>query len=94
MVPETSTASPGCAHAARPDPLAQHAHTGSIDVAAVAMAALHNLGIAGNDLHAGRRRSRRHRIHNRRKLRERKSLFQNEARAQKFRAPRRRRQDR
>jgi len=57
----------------------QHAHSGSIDVAAVAMPALNDFRISGYDLDARSRSSRSHRIDDCSQLRQGKSFFQDEA---------------
>ena len=54
MVPETMTASPGLdAMRADLNARAQNADAGGVDVAAVAVAALDDFGVAGDDLDAG-----------------------------------------
>ncbi len=85
MVPETRTASPGL-RPMRPDgdARAQHADARRIDVAAVAVSALHHLGVASDDLHARRGRGRSHGLRQSRQVGQRKSFFQDEAGAEEL----------
>ena len=57
---------------------------GGVDVAAVAVAALDDLGVAGNDLHAGGGRGIGHGVDDGGELGQRESFFEDEAGAQKL----------
>ena len=78
--PDTRTASPGrtCAAPSVRRPF-EHADAGGGDVAAVGLAALDDLGVAGDDLHAGRPRPRRHRRDDPPQVGDREALLEDEA---------------
>ena len=63
----------------------QQADSSGIDVTAVPVAALDDLGVAGDNLHARCRCRGGHGFDNRRQLRQRKALFEDKTRTQKLR---------
>ena len=84
MLPLRITASPGRAWLGRkPHALAHTPDSRGVDVDAVALSALHHLGVAGDDRSPRPGPRCRHGFHNAPQRRHGKALFQNEGRAQK-----------
>jgi hypothetical protein len=80
IVPDSSTTSPGRAlRAADVAPGGQHADAGGADEDAVALALFHDLGVAGDDGHAGLARGGGHRLDDALQVGQRQPFLEDEA---------------